>query len=120
VDARPAAAAEAIRDFERALPRIDDVLPPANNQRIGRHVMYGTCLSRAGRHADAEAELVRQLALARSTFPPGDPTLRFALGELAGHFARTGQAEREAETRALSDSLAPPQGAGSAPSSMKR
>ncbi|MFN2315042.1 MAG: tetratricopeptide repeat protein [Gemmatimonadales bacterium] len=107
-DVSPAVAAGAIRDFERALSIIDGVMPPANNQRIGRHVMYGTCLSRAGRHSDAEAELLQQLELARSSFPPGDPTLRFTLGEVAGHFARTGQPAREAQIRALADSLAAP------------
>ncbi|HUG27542.1 MAG TPA: serine/threonine-protein kinase [Gemmatimonadales bacterium] len=106
VEITPSTAAAAIRDLERALVVIDGVMPPANNQRITRHVMYGTCLSRAGRHADAEAELVRQADLARGGFPTGDPTLRFSLGELAGHFARTGQGDREAGVRALADTLA--------------
>lgn len=105
-DITPSTAAAAIRDFQRALVVIDGVMPPANNQRISRHVMYGTCLSRAGRHADAEAELVLQADLARAGFPPGDPTLRFSLGELADHFARTGQVDREAGVRALADTLA--------------
>lgn len=98
----------ALLDFESALAIIDSVMPLANNQRIGRHAMYGTCLSRAGRTAEGETELLLQLELARGAFPSGDQTLRFVVGELTGHFIRTGNSERQTWIRALGDSLGVP------------